>query len=265
MAENPLYPMIGSPMSLKELKRGVSGRGPLQSFLRNFAYPDQVFFFDDFLGDTINLDNYALAKGGGTADASFAIAVARGGTIANDTGTDDNNYTSLIMPLNWYGDANAGMEVRLKFNAVTSLNFEVGFADAAQATGVVNDEDTPTGSGSDFAVVSMDTDETLKTLGFYTDGSTTGQGIKATTLAGVPGLTGGTTPVANTYLTVRVQLAGNSAFCWVNGKRVASHDDDPEGNVEGGVALAPWIYVRCRAGAAARIATVDYIAAWQDR
>lgn len=268
-APSRLAPLSGNPLSRAELRKKM-GSGPLYQFL-DFYSTDKVHFFDDFLGDTINLDNYAVANGGGAGVASFAINVQSGGVIRATTGTanDATASASLIMPLNWYGDKNCGMEVRWKLEtSVAAYKVEIGFADAVPSsnTGVVNDEDTPTGYGADFAIMSIDTSETFKTPGFYTDGSTTDQGIKRTSGAGIPGMLNndGVTPIISTYITTRVQLVGNSAYCWVNGKLIASHDDDPEGNVEGGVALAPWIYVAANS-ATSKSLDVDYIRCWQDR
>jgi hypothetical protein len=268
MARNVRIPS-GYPFSLQRLERGTDRDDVSKGFLARFATKDIVHHVDDFLGDAINLDMYAVANGGGAAVASFATNVQSGGVIRATTGTanDDTASASLIMPLNWYGDKNAGMEVRFKLEtSVAAYKVEVGFADAVPAsnTGVINDEDTPTGFGADFAIMSIDTGETFTTPGFYTDGSTTDQGIKRTSLAGIPGLTNGVTPIISTYMTVRIELSGNSAYCFFNGKLVASHDDDADGNVEGGVALAPWIYVKANS-ATSKSLDIDYIEVWQDR
>lgn len=259
---NSVHPRSGSDMSVAQLKRFMPGRGAAHDFLRHLCRRDVVDYFDDFLGDTIDLDMYAVAKAGGTADANFAIAVAANGTIAGTTGTDDNNSHSLVGPLIYYGDNNAGMEVRLKLDVVTSYNLEVGFIDAVPGSSAsgVSDVDTPAAAFSDGALIQIDTDQTLATLASVTKGSTAGQGIVATTFAAPAA----TVLTAATYATLRVQLIGNSAFFWINGVLAASHDADPQGNLEGGVALAPWIYVRTR-NTTAKVATVDYIWTWADR
>lgn len=251
--------------SRKALQRSF-GRGHKYDFLNKMAHQDTVFFFDDFLGDAINLDHWAVANSGGTSAADFAKAVGRGGWITADTGTDDNGSLSIVGPLEWYGDAYAGMEIRIKTDVVTDFEIETGFIDAVPAANAagVNDQDTPTMAASDGALFSVDTDETLKTVGFFTKGSTANQDIKRTTLAGIPGFTNGNLPVLATFYTVRIQLEGNSAYCYVNNKLVASHNDDPQGNLEGGVALAPWVYCRTRSTTAV-FPTIDYVACWQDR
>jgi hypothetical protein len=245
-------------MSAKQLDK-IGAKGPLREYLARLAYPDQVFYFDDFLGDTINLDNYAVANGGGASATSFAIAVASGGTIASDEGTanDATASSSLIMPKIFYGDQNCGCHIRLKSSAVTSIVLECGFIDAVPGsnTAGVNDVDTPTAYATDAALFHLHTGQTLTTPAFVTAGTsfTTTKTSVAATLASIP--------AAATYCDVRIQLVGDAAYCWVNGILVASHTGS---KVEGGTALAPWIYHRALT-ATSRTVTVDYIAAWQDR
>lgn len=267
---NTLSVRDGYPLSNRELSKiaGLS-KGPLRDFIQFLASRDVVHFFDDFNGDAINLDNYAVANGGGAAVASFATNVQRSGVIRATTGTanDATASASLIMPLNWYGDANAGMEVRWKLEtSVAAYKVEVGFIDAVPAsnTGGVNDEDTPTFYAADSAIMSVDTAETFTTPGFYTNGSTSGQPDSRTSMAGIPGLTTGVTPIISTYITTRIQLLGNNAFCWMNGRLVASHNTDADGHVEGGVALAPWFYVAANS-ATSKSMDVDYLRVWADR
>lgn len=255
---SPIYPRVGRPMDAKEIMK-MGGRGPLSDFLARLAYPDQVFFYDDFLGDTINLDMYALANGGGAAVSNFATAVAANGTVAGALGTanDVTASISLIGPLIYYGDQNAGIHIRMKSSAVTSLVLDAGFVDAVPGsnTSAVNDVDTPTVYMTDGAVLHLHTGQTLATAAFVTAGTsfTTTATSVAATLASVP--------AANTYFDVRIQLVTNAAYCWVNGVLVAQHTGN---KVEGGTALAPWIYARALS-ATSRTITVDYIAAWADR
>jgi hypothetical protein len=260
----------GYPLSRNELRKVAGlGRGPLRDFMEFYASRDNSVFFDDFLGDTINLDMYAVANGGGASVASFATNVQRGGVIRATTGTanDDTASASLIMPLNWYGDNNCGMEARWKLEtSVAAYKVEIGFIDAVPASnaGGVTDEDTPTAAFADGAMMSVDTSETFTTPGFYTKGSTASQNIARTSMAGIPGLTNGVTPLISTYVTTRVQIQGNNAFCWMNGRLVASHNTQAAGHVEGGVALAPWVYVSAKS-ATSKSLDLDYLLVWQDR
>ena len=242
--------------------------GAMKDFLDFLAFRDTAFFFDDFLGDTINLDMYAVAKQGGTADSVFAISVANSsgsGVVSASTGTDDNNATSLVGPIIYKGDQNAGMTVRLKTDIVTGLNLEVGFIDAVPGSSAsgTTDVDTPTAAFADGAVLQIDTDQTIATMAFVTKGSTSNQTIKATTLGTF------TTPTNAAFWTVTVQLIGNDAICIVNnGVDSVMHTNgtgnNSAGHVEGGIALAPWVYVRTR-NTTAKVTDLDYIGVWTDR
>lgn len=250
----PGYPTVGYIRARSDLRRHMGKANPVFEAL-DLGSMETVHLFDDFLGDTINTDLYATAANG-TASAAFTITATRDGVIAATSGTDDNGCCSIFSAGTWYGDAKAGMECRLKVDAVTQLHLEVGFADAVPGsnTGAVNDIDTPTAYATDMAVLAMDTDQTLKTLAFVTAG--TAFTTTATTLSSP------TLPTAGTYMTVRVQLVGNSAECWVDGKRVASHQGD---YIEGGNPLGLWVYCQARSASAARVPSVDYFRAWQDR
>lgn len=241
--------------------------GAMRDFLEFRAFRDRAFHLDDFLGDTINLDYYALANSSGSGAADFAINVQNGtGVIRGSSGTTDNGSVSLIGPIIYRGDNNAGMWVRFKVDDVTSLNFEVGFIDAVPGSNGsgVSDVDTPAVTMADGALLQMDTDQTLKTLAFVTVGSTANQTVKSTTL------TGTTTPTNATFMDVTVQLIGNDAFCVVNeggAARVAHANgtgDNSAGHVEGGVSLAPWVYVRTR-NTTTKNFDIDAIATWSDR
>jgi hypothetical protein len=251
----------GSEQALKKFTL----QGHLREFLRPLAFDATVFSMDDFDGDAINLDRYAVANSGGTSAASFAIAVARNGVIEADTGTDDNGSVSIIGPTIYYGDYNCGMQVRFKIDAVTDLNFEVGLIDAVPAgnAGAVTDEDTPTFAAAEFAGLVMDTDETKTGLCVANVGSV------ASGTDAVTALTNITTPVAGQWITLRLQLKGNFIYGLVWEESLNEYDTfslstDADGHIEGGVALAPWFYARTRT-TVARFPQIDYLALWQDR
>ena len=254
---SPRYPLKGRPMDARELDK-IGAKGPLREFLARLSYPDQYFKVHEFDEDTINADYWALANSGGTSAADFAVmaTTVQCGTIQGDTGTTDNGSISLVGPLIFKGDQNAGMHVRLKVDAVTGYNLEVGFIDAVPGSNGsgVSDVDTPAATATDAALLQIDTDQTLATLAFVTAG--TSFTTTSTTL---------TTPItvlsAATYADVRIQLVANTAYCWVNGVLAASHTGS---KIEGGTAVAPWIYARTR-NTTAKFVDVDYIALWQDR
>lgn len=241
--------------------------GAMRDFLEFRAFRDRAFYLDDFLGDTIDLNYYAVANSSGSGAANFAINVQNGtGVIRGTTGTTDNGSVSLVGPIIYRGDNNAGIWVRFKVDDITSLNFEVGFIDAVPGSNAsgVSDVDTPAATMGDGALLQMDTDQTLTTLAFVTVGSTANQTVKATTL------TGTTTPTNATFMDVVVQLISNDAFCIVNdggAARVAHTNgtgNNSAGFVEGGVSLAPWVYVRTR-NTTTKNFDIDAIATWSDR
>lgn len=252
---------IPSTLALRKFAKA----GRMADFLDFYSFRDTYFHLDDFGGDAINLDYYALAAGG-SGGAVFATNIQNGtGVVRGSTGTDDNAASSLIGPIIFRGDNNCGMWVRLKIDVVTAHMFEVGFIDAVpgSATGGVNDIDTPTVFMADGAVLALDTDQTLTTAAFVTVGSTANQTVKATTL------TGFTAPTAAVFFDVVVQLIGNDAYCIVNnGVDVISHHNgisaNSAGHVEGGVSLAPWVYNRTR-NTTAKLMDIDAIAIWSDR
>ena len=109
-------PRRGNVRSAGELRK-ITGKGPLYDWMV-LDSQGVSHFFDDFLGDAINLDMYALANSGGAAAADFATNVQKGGAIRGTTGTTDNGSVSLIMPINWYGDQNCAVEFRVKCDVV---------------------------------------------------------------------------------------------------------------------------------------------------
>ena len=222
-------------------------------------YRDQVFHLDDFLVDTLNLDFWVLSTDG-TATA-FAITPALGGTIRGNAGETDNGYLAINGPIIFSGDKNAGMEVRLKLDAITAVTFEIGFTDALsdETLPAVTDVDTPaTGNGAtDVAVVHLDTDQTLQSAAFVGESTGSTYAAQKVNLA--------FTPTAATYFTVRVQLATDNAFCAIfdaNGAVVK------EGSLslalEGATLVRPHVIIGTRS-VSDRVPDIDYIAVWQDR
>lgn len=254
----------GYNRSTHQLSRSQLGN-PLRDFLADLATRDRVELFDDFLGDTINLDNYAVAQS--QTSGNFAIAVGRNGTIAGSSAAVTTASVSLITAANWYGDANASFEARLKINTVAStFIIEGGLIDAVPGSSGSGIADIDTATGATMtcgALFHINKDATHTGFAFGTIGGFTGQTF-ATTLV----TTGFTTPVADTYLTIEVQLVNvaaskSMAYLKINGKRVAAHEASA-GAVNGGQGLAGWIYLQSVA-AAAKVLTVDYIRLAQDR
>ena len=253
------------PTSTRFIERLGTPRGvglALLPYLRDtIAYVD-----DDFIEDTISSTRWNLA-----ADATattYAWAAARSGTIQGSTGTTDNGYHAINGDVIWYGDANCGMAVRMKWDVVTGFTFEIGFTDALtdETLPAVTDIDTPaTGNGAtDVAVIHLDTDQTLTTAAFV--GESTGSAFAAQKVD-----LGTFTPTAATYYTFVVGLVGNTGMCAIwntndpaNPKLELSTNTSLTSLLEGGTAVRPHIMSGTR-NTTAKVTNIDRIAVWQDR
>ena len=257
-----IYPRRGYPLSRQELKNAHL-RGPEYEFLKHFAMRDSVYTLDDFIGDTINLDNYAVANGGGAAAASFAITVVEDGWIRGTTGTGngDTASASLIGPAIYYGDRNCWMECRFKpVTAVTEARIEIGFVDVVPGSTkpVVDVLATPTVNTAVADAALYVYDHT---------GSTTTNELVTIGTAITAAKTTFTPPVAiaaGTIYTVRIHVIGNTVFLIMNGVLVASHQASATDYIEGGSAICPWLYVRA-SSATSKSLDVDYVALGKDR
>lgn len=234
--------------------------GRLREWLRYLAIYDVETMFHRFNDVSVANLGWAVANSGGAGAADLALPstkVLNGGATAAP-GTTDNGSLSAIHYLQWNGDQNVGIMGRLKIDSITGgHNTEFGLIDAVPGSNGPGcaDVDTPTATMTDGAVFTIDGDQTITTLAAVTAG--TSFTTTATTLAAPSP----TAYVAATYLTFMIQLIGNAAYFYCNGVLCASHTGD---KVEGGTLLAPWIYVRNRS-TGAKIATIDFVAAWQDR
>lgn len=224
------------------------------------------FFFDDFEGDTINLDNWTVDGDSGTT--SFAIAatntVARSTIVAN-TASDDNEFVTIYGHCNWSGDKNCGAAIRWMLPDVTDVAFEFGFSDPLSdyTLPAINDIDTPTitNGAINVAVVAFDTDQTLTTCALVTDGDSTYATQKANLF----------TPVINTWYTTIIQIDGDDVFT------VTYNTDTPSAPVlvsasdksivsafEGGT-LAEFRFTCGNRTTDGLLPEIDFIALWQER
>lgn len=263
-----LFPNNGFRMSEATLRKEM-GKSPLFEFLRMRASDDRMFM-DDIPG--INhfpitmLETYwTPANSGGTSAANFATVVGAGpGYIQGDTGTDDNGSISLVGPIIYQGDLNVGCMFDFQIDDPTQYNLELGFTSAVPGSNapVVTDIDTPNVAVADAAVLTIDTDQTIATLAFATDGTTANFDDKATTI---------TAPLTNFTAATRhrvvIQLFGNYAAVAIDGVWAAIHDAsvDADGCIEGGSLVAPWIYCRTRHSGTAKFPRLYNFAIWQDK
>lgn len=217
-------------------------------------------FVDDFLGDALNGDLYAVAKGSDGAAVDFAIAAAVNGTIAATTGAGAGasmaaNGVQIVGALNWQaGQGGLVAEARVKMDLITTVALFFGFGDqvAALEMPFTISGTTLTSNVTDGCGFLFDTAATLdnwKLVGVKQDVDTTVQDI------GIP-------PVADTFETLRIELsnAGAASF-FRNGVQVGSTMADA---VRTAISLTPYLGGFSRA-AASRIFTADYLLTQQNR
>lgn len=246
----------------RHLDKIGSSQSPLVTLLSRLAWQSVYFRMDDFDVDTINLDSYVLgADTGATTFAAAATQLATG-VIQGATGTTDNEGFSIQGPIIVLGDNGCFVEFRLQWDAVTGFQMELGFINAAtDATlPVVTDVDTPaTGNGgTDVAVLHIDTDQTLTTMAFVTDGVTANMNATATTLSPT------FTPTAATFHIYTIGIINNMAFAMVDGARLVSHGATTASQIEGGTLVRPWGYFRTR-NVTSKTVDLDYLVLGCDR
>lgn len=249
-------PRVGGPLTEKELRK-FQQEGSKFNFLKFYSV-GAVHFFDDFLVDTINLDNYALSTGA-TATA-FAHSANRDGIIRGVHGTTAaTSGLQLVTPVTWSGDFYCGFEVRFRLSVITEQRLEIGFANALPAvnTNVGNNLSTPTfNTSANLLMYLYDETGGTTTTGFYSDGT-------GATAAAAKTATTTNRPVADTWQTVRIQTFGdtNKAALWVDGNLLV---DSGAVLHEGGTANLFFI-AATRANTTDCNLDIDYIRIWQER
>ena len=254
-------------------RKTVAKIGPLNSELANLLYPiqsrDVVFLHDDFLlEEGTAITGSGLWVAGGINATNFAAPAAQlaNGVVQGAIAANVADNKTLKGSAAWQGDLNCGMEIRWKVDNADTTLWEVGFVDPLTSFNdlALNDIDTPsiTNGAADVALVAQDTGQTLTTMAFITDGSTSNFNTTKTNL-------GTRTPTNATYMSARVQIATNAARCWVfdeNGALVeqAQHGDVTANSIEGGVLLHLWAGWETLA-TTAKTVDIDYVTAWQDR
>jgi hypothetical protein len=216
-----------------------------------------VYFEDDFLVDTLNGDYWAESVGNG--GVTLTLAAAANGTATTAVNATDNDVAEIYGPALYYARQACVFECRLKVNAITTVSFAAGFANAASATNdkIVFDATTDTLTAgtniTDAAVFLFDTDATTdRWFAAAINASGTPQGgVMAT----------GIVPAADTYevLKVAFNAAGDAGF-YRNGVCVYSIPLA----VAPTVALRPYFALKGCA-TTARLLTVDYVKVWQNR
>lgn len=264
------YGLLDRPGSMGHIQMFTSPESALAKFLYPYAWNDVVAIFDDFTGPALNTHLWTAASTNGTAFDPPATQLANG-VCQGITGNVAGDEATLRSDIVWLGDNNCGMQLRWKVDNNTSTQFEVGFTDALSAAtaSAVDDIDTPTVTNgfADGALVAQDTGQTLTTMAFITDGSTTNMNVTKTNL-------GTRTPTNATYLSARVQLvqtasAVAAAYAALYNDvdaitETAQHGDVLASQIKGDVLLQAWMYWEPLT-TASRTIDIDYISIWQDR
>ena len=255
----------------------LSQIGPSESAMARLLYPlanrSVIYVFDDFIGGNnqepgVSDWNEAIWIAGNSANGTaFAPAGTQllNGICIGTTGAYDQDTIAIYTDLVWAGDNRCGMEVRLQVDDIDSQSWEIGFTDALSDSKepAINNIDTPTfhNGAADAALVGLQSGATAD-IAFVTDGSTANMNATKTAL--------GTRTMTNAaYMTVRVQLDGNTSFAYLFDANGALTEDTSHGGVigsqiEGGTLLES--RVLWEANTTSAVATsMDYWGIWQDR
>lgn len=215
-----------------------------------------VHFFDDFLGDTINLDLYVVTVvTGGTA---FAINTQHNGVVRGTAAGTDGHMQPIYGPAQWRADAGGPMTFEARVTLITSLadgETYIGFSD--EATG-----ETPiTVSTTD-----VETSTATNAAGFAYTGGGTADWKAVSVNADADGTVtrcnrgGATTPALGTWQTFKVviNVDGDADF-YING---VWHYTET-------LAVAPAtllnLFVVQQDAGTARSTDIDYIEVWAGR
>lgn len=279
MPDGANYGNLNDPSSFRHIQRFGPSQSALAQYLYPMAFRDVIFVFDDFIGgsnmepgQTSDWQESIWRAGGtnGTTAIPAATQLVNGVcqlVTENVAGDEQVLYTNLL----WTGDRNCGMEVRWKIDNIDDIQFEIGFTDALSgvAASAINDIDTPTitNGAADVALVGMDTGQTLVTMAFITDGSTSNMNTTKTDL-------GTRTPTNAIYLATRVQLSGVSSAVSASNAYLmdanatitdrAAHGGTLASQIKGDILLQLWQYWEPLT-TSARTIDLDYLAVWQDR
>lgn len=259
--------LLRGPSSFGHLDRIGPSESALAQYLYPIAFRDVAFVMDDFLqGPIANIgDHWTLGTDAGAT--AFAKSAGLGGRISGSSGASDNEAAAILSAADWFGDNQAGMEVRWQIDDVATTRWECGFSDplSDDTLPAVSDVDTPAvaNGATDVAMIHLDTDQTLTTAAFVTDGSTANMNTTASTLSPVYSM------VAATYTAHRIQIVADAAQLLVFGttddlSHSVQHGTLTANSIEGGVALTARLFVGTR-DTTPNVAIVDYIMIWGNR
>jgi hypothetical protein len=169
------------PLTRAQLRKRYGPSNPLYPILETLISSDVCGFVDDDFIGTLHISSAAggiwtVANSGGGGAANFAaVANSPNGKIRGDPGTTDDGDARLFMTSNENVTANRRPVLigRIGTNdtVVTNSKFEFGFADASSVAGSVLVKATPTSTGTDYAVIIRDTNDSTS-VDLVADGGT---------------------------------------------------------------------------------------------
>ena len=218
----------------------------------------KVTLFTDFLGDTLEDNEWNATAGGGTGN-TVAMSAGAGGRYSLLTSSVDEGATHAdggsgisSAALNWRADQGGlVMEARIRIDNITSVAIFVGFTDVESTTVELPifktvGADTIDSDATDACGVCFDTDGT--TDEWFHGGVDTGTDTAATHSSSAP--------VNDTYVIVRVEVSAAGAVRgYIDGTAIGSATASA---VTPTAPLTPAIFV-CQRTGSARTLLVDYI------
>ncbi len=208
--------------------------------------PEYLAWFDDFLGDTVNATWQTNLSTGATA----AINAQTPGVVRLTTDTDDNDFATLALGLNFTVSKGwTFFEARVaSVTAITLRAIEVGLSDALSETaGLAFSNHSAAGV--------VDVADNAAIFGYDTDASMTAWAVN-TVNAGTPAATALTAAPGTTFQKLGIAVnSDGDAYFFVDGTLVATHLLA----VATTAILTPWISLVSLSGATKSI-DIDYVA-----
>ena len=225
--------------------------------------PERVILVDHFQGVALDTTNDWNSAG----QASGAAAIAAPHMVTITTEANDNDEWALASPLNYYGQYNAVVEVRMRNDDVDGIAHNVGFSDATSESGTIaftatGATPTLTSTASDGALFLLDVDCTTKNIyGVSTKANADGSIINSAH-----------TEADASWATYRVELRDNGtttdALFYLN---TSGKEIDPVTDLIGMEAdavtrtTALCVYIAgMNRETAANTLDIDYVKTWQD-
>lgn len=245
----------------------------LASYLYSLRGRDVVFEDLKFTDTTFNSNPWTVTKDAGVSAPTPAAIAGGGVTITTATGNGDG--LSMLGLAQFSGNSNSGMEVRFKISAITAAEVNIGFVNlltsAPTEVAVTDVDGTPTfqANTTEAALWAFNPTDTIITPRLVTNG--VGRTAAGSTVLGPDGAV--LPVVADTYMTVRIQLLGSTGsvrcqtFGATNNLLATNVIDKIASASVGGITpatlLAPYIGVQ-NTTTTSRVLTIQYVRKWMD-